>query len=164
MNRRMVLAATAAMGLCTVMAVGRAVAHPPGGDAPPPPGMHMGGPGPWGAGMVEERLTKLHDALNLSPDQTAAWDTFAAQAKERATQIKAGRPDPEEWAKLSAPDRLDQIAARMKERQADLEAMAQSLRTFYAVLTPEQQTIVDEHFRFRGPGPPGPHGRRWERD
>ena len=163
MNRRTVIAATAAMGLCTVMAVGPAVAHPPDGD-PPPPGMHMGGPGPWGPGKVEERLTKLHDALNLSPDQTAAWDTFAAQAKERATQIKAGRPDPEEWAKLSAPDRLDQIAARMKERQADLEAMAQSLRTFYAVLTPEQQKTVNEHFRFRGPGPHGPHGRRWERD
>ena len=163
MDRRMVLAATAALGLCTVMAAGPAVAHPPDGD-PPPPGMHMGGRGLWGPGKVEERLAKLHDALNLSPDQTAAWETFAAQAKERAAQFRAGRPDPEPWAKLSAPDRLDQIAAKMKVRQADLEAMAQSLRTFYAVLTPEQQKIVDEHFRFRGPGPHGPHGRRWERD
>jgi Spy/CpxP family protein refolding chaperone len=164
MNRRTVLAATAALGLCTAMAVGRAVAHPPDGDPPPPPGMHMGGPGPWGPGKVEERLTKLHDELKLSPDQAAAWETFATQAKERAAQARADRPDPETWAKLSAPERLDQIAATMKERQADLEAMAQSLRTFYAVLTPEQQKIVDEHFRFRGPGPHGPHGRRWERD
>jgi hypothetical protein len=56
MNRRMVLAATAALGLCTALAVGPAVAHPPDGD-PPPPGMHMGGPGPWGPGKIEERLT-----------------------------------------------------------------------------------------------------------
>ena len=118
MNRRMVLAATAALGLCTALAVGRAVAHPPDGDAPPPPGMHMGGPGPWGPGKVEERLAKLHEALKLSPDQAAAWETFATQAKERAAQARADRPDPQTWAKLSAPDRLDQIAARMKVHQA----------------------------------------------
>ena len=92
MNRRMVIAATAALGLCTALAVGRAVAHPPDGD-PPPPGMHMGDSGPWGPGKVEERLTKLHEALNLSPDQAAAWEAFATQAKEHAAQARADRPD-----------------------------------------------------------------------
>ena len=162
MNRRMVLAATAMGALCTVLAAGRAVAlDPDDGPPPPPPGLHWGGPGPWGPERVEERLTKLHDALDLTPEQAAAWDTFAAHAKARAAQFVADRPDPEEWANLSAPDRLDKIAARLKARQTDLEAMAQELRTFYAGLTPEQQKVVDEHFRFRGPGP---HGRRWHRD
>ena len=85
---------------------------PAGRRAPPPPGMHMGGPGPWGPGKVEERLTKLHEALNLSPDQAAAWEAFATQAKERAAQARADRPDPQTWAKRPAPDRSTRLRPR----------------------------------------------------
>jgi len=46
----------------------------------------------------------------------------------------------------SAPERLSQRAAFMKQRTAHLEAMSAALKSLYTVLTPEQKTIADHFF------------------
>ncbi|HEY5410663.1 MAG TPA: Spy/CpxP family protein refolding chaperone [Caulobacteraceae bacterium] len=89
-------------------------------------------------------LHRLHDALNLSAAQEEAWNTFEA----------ASRPDPQDAARersaasmmpaLHAPQRVDLSVAAM---QADLDALERrgaALKTFYGVLSPEQQTAFDK--------------------
>jgi len=47
----------------------------------------------------------------------------------------------------------------MKQRQAEAEAAAASLKKLYAALTPEQQAIADQRFGGYGPGYSAGYGR-----
>ena len=100
----------------------------------------------------EQHLSKLHEKLKLSPQQEAAWTKFAVN---RPKLEKPARPDPDEMAKLSAPQRLEKGLERMRAMEAKLSEHLAALKEFYAVLTPEQQKIFDEQTpKF---------GARWER-
>jgi len=111
------------------------------------PRMHRGNPG--------ERMAKyqarLHDKLKLTAAQEPAWATFTAAnaPKKPAGDWKAKR---EAFARLSAPERMEQWIAMSKERLAGQESRLASLKTFYAVLTPEQQKVFDDSV------PGGKHG------
>jgi hypothetical protein len=88
-------------------------------------------------------LHRLHDALNLSATQEEAWNTFQA----------ASEPDPQEQARdrsaaqmlpgLHAPQRVDLSIAAMKADLDTLERRGTALKTFYATLSPDQQTVFD---------------------
>jgi Spy/CpxP family protein refolding chaperone len=155
----------------TLGAAGVALAQ----DAPPPPPPPAHGPmahpdhaGRWGEHKRGEHERLLHDALALRPDQEAAWTAFKAsmeptpeaQARRQAwAQEAVDRKDGPraEHAHLTTPERLDKMAARMAERQAAFQRHAAAVKTFYAVLTPQQQRTFDAlatmgmHSRF-GPG------------
>jgi Spy/CpxP family protein refolding chaperone len=152
----------------TFAAAGVALAQ----DAPPPPGAHAPGAwsphGKWGEHRRGEHERLLHDALALRPDQEAAWTAFKAsmepspeaQARRQAwAQEAVDRKDGPraEHPHLTTPERLDKMAARMAEHQAAFQRHAAAVKTFYAVLTPQQQRTFDAlatmgmHSRF-GPG------------
>jgi protein CpxP len=88
-------------------------------------------------------LHRLHDALNLSAAQEEAWNAFQA----------ASQPDPQDEARdrsaaqmmngLHAPQRVDLSIAAMKADLDTLERRGGALKTFYATLSPEQQTVFD---------------------
>jgi protein CpxP len=91
---------------------------------------------------MAKRQKELHDKLKLTAAQEPAWNTFTASM----TPPDMGkRPDRAEWAKLSAPERMEKALARSKERQARMETRLASMKTFYAVLTPEQQKTFNEN-------------------
>jgi protein CpxP len=102
-----------------------------------------------------ERMAKhqaqLHDKLKLTAAQEPAWSAFTAAATPKTP---LARPDRAEMQKLPAPQRLEKHIAMQKEHLAMQESRLAALRTFYAVLTPEQQKIVDESM------PRGRHGHR----
>ena len=106
-------------------------------------------------GNPAERMAKyqarLHDKLKLTAAQEPAWATFTAAnaPKKPAGDWKAKR---EAFAKLSAPQRMEQWIALSKERIASQESRLASLKTFYGVLTPEQQKVFDDSV------PGGKHG------
>ncbi|WP_083774992.1 Spy/CpxP family protein refolding chaperone [Sideroxydans lithotrophicus] len=100
----------------------------------------------------EQHLTKLHDKLKLTPQQETAWKKYAAQ---QPVLDKSMRPDPDEMAKLNAPQRLEKGLERMRAMEARMSDHLAALKEFYAVLTPEQQKTFDDQMpRF---------GARWER-
>ena len=122
--------------------------------------MHRGNP----AERMAKYQARLHDKLKLTAAQEPAWATFtAANAPKKPNgDWKAKR---EAFAKLSAPERMEQWIAMSKERIAGQESRLASLKTFYAVLTPEQQKVFDDsvpggkHGGMRGHhGPRGGHG------
>ena len=88
-------------------------------------------------------LHRLHDALNLSASQEEGWNVFQA----------ASQPDPQDEARdrtaaqmmsgLHAPQRVDLSIAAMKADLDTLERRGGALKTFYATLSPAQQTVFD---------------------
>jgi protein CpxP len=104
--------------------------------------------------MREQRQQALHDKLKLNGDQENAWQKFVATGKE--LRPKKQRPDPLEFAGLTAPQRMEKMLGRMHDREERMTKMLGALKTFYAVLTPQQQRIFDdsmpqpgEHHRMR---------------
>lgn len=92
------------------------------------------------------RQGALKAQLKLTPEQEAAWTSFAASHKMPAGMMgqRAAMPD---LANLTTPERLDKMkelrAQHMSERIAAMDQHAEATKTFYAVLTPEQQKVFD---------------------
>ncbi len=133
-------------------------------QAPPPPpppgapGAHPWGPGPDGerAHMEARRaqhIKMLHDALNIRPDQEAAFAAFTAPHHPdgaggwRKPGDRKPGDDHAEWANLTAPERLEKLAAMQDARAAHLhEALMKRIeatKAFYAVLSAEQKRTFD---------------------
>ncbi|CDG85522.1 Spy/CpxP family protein refolding chaperone [Janthinobacterium agaricidamnosum] len=104
------------------------------------------------AGRMAKYQARLHDKLKLTAAQEPAWQTFIASATPKGPGARAGR---NAIAAMSAPQRLEQWIALSKDRIAAQETRLAALKTFYAVLTPEQQKVFDDSV------PGGQHG--WHR-
>jgi protein CpxP len=136
------------------------------------PGMaEPGDCGPMGDGekfhqqrneRMQQHQKRLHDALKLTPDQEAAWKKFTESTQP---QSRLERGEPQEWAKLTAPERAERMLELSKKRQDRMAEHLAALKTFYGVLTPEQKKIFDDsHAGPRGgrrghhqPGGMAPH-------
>jgi hypothetical protein len=106
-----------------------------------------------------ERIKALHEALNIRPDQEAAFDAFAA----------AMHPNPhDDWRKhdemdrsalqsMTTPQRLDHMAQIMDERSAhmreEFQRKASATKALYAVLSPDQRRTMDALHDLMGRGP-----------
>lgn len=107
---------------------------------------------------MAKRQAELHDKLKLTPAQEPAWKTFAASM---TPPERGKRPDRAEWDKLTAPERMEKMLANMKEHEAKMAARLAAMKTFYAVLTPEQQKVFNDNV---GKSPRHHRGRDGARD
>jgi len=108
----------------------------------------------WRARMEQhhaQQLEQLKTALKLTADQEPAWDQFEAAMQPPAPS--AQQPGgPEEWAKLTTPERIDRIEQRTQEHQQRMKQFGDAVKAFYAQLTPAQQkTFDDSPALFPGP-------------
>jgi hypothetical protein len=124
------------------------------------------GPGAAATGQTERadaRLAYLKDELKVTAEQQSAWDAYATQVKAQAATMAAFHAQGPSTAQ-SAAERIEQHAARMKLRAEQAQATSNAVKELYAVLTPEQQAIANQHFggpRFGQAGGRGHGGRRW---
>ncbi len=95
--------------------------------------------------MQRRRDARLHDLLQIKPDQEADFHAFVVSTTPPPRDGKAGA-----WgrrgvdaAPMTTPERLDRMAARMAERQADFQRIAKATKIFYAALTPDQRRAFD---------------------
>lgn len=135
--------------IATLLLSGLATVHPafaePGDCGP------MAG---WGkfheqrAGRVEQHQKRLHESLKLRPDQEPAWNKFTESMQRPARPERGNRDD---WAKLTTPERAEKMLDLAKQRQERMAEHVSALKSFYSVLTPEQQKTFDEqHIGPRG--------------
>lgn len=156
-NHHVVAGIAAALSL----AAAAAYAHPGAGMEP---GMgHMGGMGQHGmaggnhAAMADSHLAELKATLKITTAQEGAWQAFATKAKQQAQTMQARHSKMQEAAG-TAPERMARHIEMMKQHIGDMEAMTAALKDLYAVLTPEQQALADQHFA-KMHGPQAAHGR-----
>ncbi len=139
-------------------------AQPSGGMGPcSGHGMGMGaGHGPMAgvdpATMIDSHLDNLKAQLKITAAQEAAWQMFTTAAKQQATGMRAMHTQMQQGTG-TAPERLAERATEMQQRAAGMTKVADALKELYAALTPEQRTIVDQHFSMMGPNTMhfGPH-------
>ena len=117
------------------------------------PGMMMDHGGRQGgdmAAMATQRLAQLKTELKITGAQEAAFTAFSGKALEQAKGMQALRQKHMQAAtpatKLSAPDAMAQHLGDMKAHLASMEGMQAAMRDLYAVLTPEQRAVADQHF------------------
>jgi hypothetical protein len=144
----------------------------PGGCAMGPM-QGMGGQGMMRSGMkfdpaarAEQHLTWLKSELKPTAQQEPLWNAFAEKAKAEAGKGMRAMRDKAQDEKLTAPERMAQMNAIMKERLAAHEAVTDSFKRLYDSLTPEQKKVADLHMSrmaAMGPGPRGPGGPAGQR-
>lgn len=104
----------------------------------------MGGdPAKWRERMekrMAERHALLKQKLQLSAAQEGAWNTWTQTMKPPANMQ---RPNREEFAKLTTPERIDRMRQVRAQRQAEMDKRADATKAFYAQLTPQQQKVFD---------------------
>lgn len=132
-----------------------------------PMGMGPMGQGPMRQGVgpqafanpgafAESRLAGLKAQLQITAAQEPAWNAFAGQAKQQAEAMQKLMTGAQGSAQASAPERIEQQAQFMKQRQEQMEKGAAAFKDLYAVLSPEQKALADQGF---GPGMMGGRGR-----
>lgn len=100
---------------------------------------------------ANKHLNELKTKLNLTSDQQPAWQAFSDQINEQAKNMATLQNKMKDRAKnmpmtlpMSVPEQMAKMAEQMKERAQDMGKMADTVNTFYAALTPEQQVIFDK--------------------
>ena len=99
-----------------------------------------------------QRMADFKTVLRITPAQESAWTAFNTSMTPQAGQWK--HRSPEEHAKLKAeleamntPQRMEKMRALHAEHQAkrdaEMDRRLTAVKTFYAVLSPEQQKIFD---------------------
>ncbi len=99
------------------------------------------------AKQMQEHEAKLHDALKLTAAQEPAWKAFTDRNHQQMAAMQADHPampSRAEMEKMSAPDLLQNHLAQEQKHLAAMQAHLDSLKQFYAVLTPEQQVIMNK--------------------
>lgn len=143
------------LALAAVLGLGLVVSAAAQDRAPGP----NGPPGPRGADrqkLFEDRQhrreQRLHDLLQIKPDQETAFRTFVSsleqarpqrpQRRDRAAGQGQRGPGAEREA-LTTPQRLDRQAQRLADAQQRLQKESAAVKTFYAVLSPDQRKAFD---------------------
>lgn len=103
------------------------------------------------AGMEKHRA-QLHEKLKLTAQQEPAWKTFTeATQPQHPAAMQDKQAEHKAMMNMSTPARMEKMLEHAKERTARMQQHLDALKTFYAILTPEQQKIFDDsHARMHG--------------
>ena len=108
------------------------------------PGMMQGrGPGT----MMATRLSGLRERLQITAEQEPSWNAFQAAVSAKMEQRRARKGA----GFAGRPTTVEERIARIRERTATGQAVADSMERLYGELTSEQRTIAD---RYALMGPP----------
>lgn len=96
------------------------------------------------AKMIEQHHKQLHDALKLTAEQEPGWKKL--MDSEQAKPSTSGATKPEDWTKLSTPERAEKMLELGKARQEHMAEYVGALKSFYGSLSAEQKkTFEDMH-------------------
>lgn len=98
--------------------------------------------------LMQERMTERHARhmerlkadLKITAEQEAAWKAFVVRTEPTPRKTPAA---PQDWSKLTTPQRLEAMQALHAERSAEMTKRIDATKSFYAQLTPEQQKAFD---------------------
>lgn len=96
-----------------------------------------------------QRMTELKQKLQIAPAQEAAWSSFTTAMRPPAARP---RMDRDALARLTTPDRIDQMRAVRNERMAQMDRRGEAVKAFYATLNAQQQKVFDESTARHGRG------------
>jgi Spy/CpxP family protein refolding chaperone len=150
---KIVIGTVAGVGIALTAAAfaqGPGFGHGPGGYGHAM-GMHgsgggMHGPqGYGGTGMVDTHLIAIKSELKLTDNQTKTWEAFEKSVRNQVQTMHEGRT-----AMHAGGQNPDAHIAFMEQRLEGMKAVQKARTDLYAVLTPEQKSVIDR-YGFHGP-------------
>ena len=157
--KKTILAAAAATGLIGIGPV--ALAQAPTAGCAGGPGMmrsHFRDMTRDPAAFAERRLTRLKADLKITEQQAPLWQDFADRVRSEAGRGMAAMQSQAQDLSLSAPERMAHTADILRQRLAAMEAVNDSFRRLYDVLSPDQKRVADIHAARMGQGRHGGRG------
>jgi len=101
---------------------------------------------------VEERITNLHAALKITPDEETKWNGVAQAMRENAAAmdklVAANRTTPPQ--NMSAVDDLTTYQKFAQAHVDGLKNLISSFRTLYTAMPDAQKKTADEVFKTSG--------------
>ncbi|MDH5204428.1 MAG: Spy/CpxP family protein refolding chaperone [Hylemonella sp.] len=92
-------------------------------------------------GQRENRTERLKEALQLTPQQQDAWNSYSDSLRRRGQDRHLPQQD---LASTRTPERLQLMREQRKANEAEFERRAAATETFYAVLDEEQRKVFDK--------------------
>ena len=111
------------------------------------------------AAKVEQHNKALHDQLQITPQQQALWDRFAAVTLSNAADI--GQAFNERGARLdtmTATENMQSFAHVAQVHAANMQKAADTFQALYTTFSSQQKQVADDVFRNKLAG--NPAGRR----
>jgi hypothetical protein len=90
-----------------------------------------------------KRLATLKEKLQLQAGQATAWQEFTQATSKPRMTTEARQAMREAFKNLPTPERLDMMLSRMEQRRTHMAERVESVKKFYAQLTPAQQSVFD---------------------
>lgn len=141
-----------ASGLVAALGLSAAFAQ-----TPPPGGRHDPARMEERAAKMQERraqkLADLKAKLQINAAQETSWNAWVAAMQP----ARGDRPDRAQFAAMTTPQRIDYMRARRAERAAAADQRGEITKSFYGVLSAQQQRVFDAETLRIGKG--GHHGR-----
>jgi periplasmic protein CpxP/Spy len=109
---------------------------------------------------VEQRITTLHAALKITPDQDARWNSVAQAMRENASNMEklvaANRTTPPQ--NMTAVEDLKTYQKFAQAHVDGLKNLISSFGTLYDAMTDAQKKNADQVFQTSGQEPAPSHG------
>ncbi len=107
------------------------------------------------AAKVQQHNRALHDQLQITPQQQALWDRFAAVTVSNAADI--GQAFNERGAKLdtmTAAENMQSFAHVAQVHAANMQKAADTFQALYTTFSSQQKQVADDVFRNKLAGSP----------
>jgi protein CpxP len=122
---------------------------PPAGDAAQAP---AGDTAQTKAETVEQRISSLHDALQITPQQEPKWDRMARVMRDNAAAMEklVAERDQQDPASITAVQDLTEYEKFSEAHLAGLRKLTASFETLYNSMPAAQKKVADQVFQTFG--------------
>lgn len=93
---------------------------------------------------AKQQLSELKTKLNLTKEQEPALQTFSNQVTDQAKTMMSMQENMKGVMPKTAPERVAMMADITKSKAQSMAAMAGKIKTFYSILSPDQQATFDK--------------------
>jgi len=115
-------------------------------QAAPPAGAPPANPAPSRSERVEQRITKLHEELQVTPVQEPQWNTVAAAMRDHARLVEQAIVQRQKTANTTAVDSLKAYEAIAAANAAGLHKLIPAFEALYGNLSDDQKKKADMLF------------------
>jgi len=97
---------------------------------------------------VEQRITELHEKLQITPAQEPAWKKFADTMRENARKMdQTFEKRVDQMQSMSALENMKSYARISREHAEDVQALLPPFQALYGKMSPTQRQTADQVFR-----------------
>ena len=109
--------------------------------------------------MAEQRITDLHQRLNITAKQQTSWDKFARVMRENARSMdQAFQRRVQMMPGMTATENMQSYAQIATEHAQDMQKLVPAFQALYATMSDSQKRTADQVFRVDAR--PGDQARR----